>query len=51
MLLNLTSSHFENGRDVTAYFMLGLKRRGCSQVAGKYVGDYKKGTVETLACL
>ena len=36
-------SHFENGRYVTAYFMLGrTKNMHCYQFMGKYACGYKK---------
>ena len=44
----LTLPHFENGRDVTVYFMLGLKCVCCCQVAGKCARDYKKMQLKCL---
>ena len=39
-------SHFENGCDVIVLCQVGLKRARCSQVAGKYAHDYKKGRLK-----
>ena len=41
-------SHFENGRNATAYLMLGLKRAHCCQVAAKFVRDYKRAPLKPL---
>ena len=39
---NQTLPHFENGHDVSPYFMLGRTETGCIMFARKYARNFKK---------
>ena len=51
ILVFVTLSHIENGRDVILFFMLGLKRTSHTLLSSGHRKQLQKGAVKMLACL